>query len=166
MSEYICRLGTPSGEIVTRIVEAAAAADARLQLEREGFRVFNISDASGGVASMLPFGGSKKGKVKQADFLLFNQQLSALLRAGIPVLQSINLLKTRSGSSNLRDIPCRCRRKDQKRRSAFRSLRSPGRFSKDLHRVDPFRRKERRSRRHSASICRLICAAASAWLAN
>ena len=91
MSEYICRLGTPSGEIVTRIVEAAAADDARSQLEREGFRVFKISNASGRISSMLPFGGSsKKGRVKQADFLLFNQQLSALLRAGIPVLQAID----------------------------------------------------------------------------
>lgn len=104
MSEFICRLGTPSGEVVTRIVEATAADDARYQLEREGFRVFNISNAAGGVASFLPFGGSQKARVKQADFLLFNQQLSALLRAGIPVLQSISLLKTRSGSANLREV--------------------------------------------------------------
>lgn len=54
---------------------------------------------------MFSFGGAnKKGRIKQADFLLFNQQLSALLRAGIPVLQSINLLKTRSGSANLREV--------------------------------------------------------------
>ena len=46
----------------------------------------------------------KKARVKAGDFLLFNQQLSALLRAGIPVLQSINLLKNRSGSSTLRVI--------------------------------------------------------------
>lgn len=104
MSEFICRLGTPSGEIVTRIVEAGAADEARFQLEREGFRVFNISNAAGGISSALPFGGNKKARVKQADFLLFNQQLSALLRAGIPVLQAIGLLKTRSGSSNLRDV--------------------------------------------------------------
>ncbi len=105
MSEYICRLGTPSGEIVTRIVEAVAADDARTQLEKEGFRVFNISDAEGGVSRLLPFGSSNsKRRVKQADFLLFNQQMSALLRAGIPVLQSIGLLKTRSGSANLREV--------------------------------------------------------------
>lgn len=103
MSEYICRLGTPSGDVVTRIVEAAAADDAKFQLEKEGFKVFAVSTNGGGLSSV--FGrGSSKGRIKQADFLLFNQQLSALLRAGIPVLQSINLLKTRSGSSNLREI--------------------------------------------------------------
>jgi type IV pilus assembly protein PilC len=105
MSEFICRLGTPSGEIVTRIVEAGAADEARFQLEREGFRVFNISNSSGGISSALGLGGAgSKGRIKQADFLLFNQQLSALLRAGIPVLQAIGLLKTRSGSANLRVI--------------------------------------------------------------
>ncbi len=105
MSEYVCRLGTPSGEVITRIVEASAADDAKFQLEKEGFKVFAVSTADGGLSSFLPFGGqNKKGRIKQADFLLFNQQLSALLRAGIPVLQSINLLKNRSGSANLREV--------------------------------------------------------------
>lgn len=105
MSEFICRLGTPSGEIVTRIVEAAGAGDARAQLEIEGFRVFSVASAERGLFSFLPGGGtSGKGRVKQSDFLLFNQQLSALLRAGIPVLQSISLLKARSASGNLREI--------------------------------------------------------------
>jgi type IV pilus assembly protein PilC len=101
MAEFICRLGTPSGEIMTRIVEATAASEARVKLESEGFRVFAISSAEKGLSAVLPFGG-KKNRVKQGDFLLFNQQLSALLRAGIPVLQSIGLLKARSGSSTLR----------------------------------------------------------------
>jgi type IV pilus assembly protein PilC len=103
MAEFICRLGTPSGEIMTRVVEAAAPTDARARLEGEGFRVFTISSAESGLSAMMPFGSSKKNKVKPGDFLLFNQQLSALLRAGIPVLQSIGLLRTRSGSAALRE---------------------------------------------------------------
>ncbi len=104
MSEFICRLGTPSGEIVTRVVEAAAAGDARSQLEKEGFKVFSVHSNSGRLSSVLSLGGGGKKRIKQADFLLFNQQLSALLRAGIPVLQAIGLLRTRSGSANLREI--------------------------------------------------------------
>lgn len=103
MNEFICRLGTPSGEVITRVVEANAAADARLRLESEGFRVFAVSSASEGLSAVLT-GGSKKGKVKQSDFLLFNQQFSALLRAGIPVLQAVGLLKARSASPNMRAV--------------------------------------------------------------
>jgi type IV pilus assembly protein PilC len=103
MAEFICRLGTPSGEIVTRMVEATAAAEARFQLEREGYKVFDVSNATGGIMSALKLRNAK-GRVKQGDFLLFNQQLSALLRAGIPILQAITLLKARSASSNLRNV--------------------------------------------------------------
>lgn len=103
MAEFICRLGTPSGEIITRIVEATALTEAKSQLESEGYKVFAVSSTDKGLSAILP-GGSKKGKVKQNDFLLFNQQLSALLRAGIPVLQSITLLKNRSASENLRKV--------------------------------------------------------------
>src|SRR3954465_3091541 len=103
MTEFICRLGTPSGEVITRIVEAGAAAEARTRLESEGYKVFAVSNSSEGLSGLLSPGGSKP-KEKQADFLLFNQQLSALLRAGIPVLQSIDLLRTRSPSANLRIV--------------------------------------------------------------
>jgi type IV pilus assembly protein PilC len=105
MAEFICRLGTPSGEIVTRVVEANAANEAKLRFESEGFRVFAVDSQGGGLFSSIPFlGGSKKAKVKQSDFLLFNQQLSALLRAGIPILQAITLLKTRAQSASLREV--------------------------------------------------------------
>ena len=89
---------------MTRVVEAAAASEARTRLEGEGFRVFAISSAESGLSAVMALGGKKKNRVKQGDFLLFNQQLSALLRAGIPVLQSIGLLKARSGSSTLREV--------------------------------------------------------------
>ncbi len=105
MAEFICRLGTPSGEIITRIVEATAANDAKARLENEGFRVFTVSSAEKGLSAVLHIGSpSGKSRVKQSDFLIFNQQFSALLRAGIPVLQAVGLLKNRSGSSSLRVI--------------------------------------------------------------
>ena len=105
MAEFICRLGTPSGEVITRVVEAGEAGEARTQLEHEGFKVFAVSSAEKGLSALLPAGvAGKRNRVKQNDFLLFNQQLSALLRAGIPVLQSINLLKNRSQSAALRAV--------------------------------------------------------------
>jgi type IV pilus assembly protein PilC len=104
MSEYICRLGTPSGEVITRIVEASGVDSARAQLAADGFRVFSVSTADRGLASVISGSSAKHGRVKSNDFLLFNQQLSALLRAGIPVLQAIGLLKSRSTSANLREV--------------------------------------------------------------
>ena len=106
MAEYVCRLGTPAGEIVTRTVEAMAAHEARARLEREGFKVFTVTPPrTEGVASLTRLGGAGgRARVKPNDFLLFNQQLAALLRAGIPILQAIAMLRRRATSARLRAV--------------------------------------------------------------
>src|SRR6185436_14704142 len=106
MAEFTVRLGTPAGEIVTRTVEALAANEARTRLEHEGFKVFAITPPKGeGVASLTRSGASGgRAKVKANDFLLFNQQLAALLRAGIPILQAITMLRRRATAPRLRAV--------------------------------------------------------------
>jgi len=106
MAEFICRLGTPAGEVVTRTIEATGVHEARARLEREGFRVFNVTPPkTSGVAALTNFGrGGATLRVKANDFLLFNQQLAALVRAGIPILQAISMLRKRAASSRLRTV--------------------------------------------------------------
>src|SRR5260370_1955853 len=106
MAEFVVRLGTPAGEIVTRTVEAVAANEARARLEREGFKVFTVTPTkSEGVTSFTKFRGTGgRVRVKANDFLLFNQQLAALLRAGIPILQAITMLRKRATSVRLRTV--------------------------------------------------------------
>jgi len=106
MAEFICRLGTPAGEVVTRTVEAAGVYEARARLEREGFRVFNVTPPkTSGVSTLTRLGGrGAHPRVKANDFLLFNQQLAALVRAGIPILQAISMLRKRAASARLRAV--------------------------------------------------------------
>src|SRR5919199_5654103 len=106
MAEFICRLGTPAGEVVTRTVEAAGVQEARVRLEREGYRVFAVTPPkTSGVAALTRRGGAgSHARVKAGDFLLFNQQLAALIRAGIPILQAISMLRKRSVSAKLRAV--------------------------------------------------------------
>jgi type IV pilus assembly protein PilC len=106
MAEFICRLGTPAGEVVTRTIEAPGVLEARTRLEREGFRVFNVTPPkTTGVTALTRLGGrGGQPKVKASDFLLFNQQLAALVRAGIPILQAISMLRKRAASERLRRV--------------------------------------------------------------
>ena len=106
MAEFICRLGTPAGEVVTRTVDAPGVNEARARLEREGFRVFNVTPPkTSGVAALTRLGGrGGQARVKANDFLLFNQQLAALVRAGIPILQAISMLRKRAASARLRAV--------------------------------------------------------------
>src|SRR5205814_4717070 len=59
----------------------------------EGVSLLTRSGATGG-----------RARVKANDFLLFNQQLAALLRAGIPILQAITMLRRRAASPRLRAV--------------------------------------------------------------
>jgi type IV pilus assembly protein PilC len=106
MAEFICRLGTPAGEIVTRTIEATGVNEARSSLEREGFKVFAVTPPKAAGAAALTRGGNSgsRARVKANDFLLFNQQLAALIRAGIPILQAISMLRKRAASSRLRTV--------------------------------------------------------------
>lgn len=92
--------------MVTRTIEAPGVNEARAHLEREGFKVFNVAPPkTSGVASLTSFGRSgSQLRVKANDFLLFNQQLAALLRAGIPILQAISMLRKRAASARLRAV--------------------------------------------------------------
>lgn len=101
--EYVCRLGTPSGEIITRTMDAIGEQELRSRLERDGFRVFALT-AHEDRQKMKVFGRGEKLRVKIEDFLLFNQQLSALLRAGLPILQSIGVLRRRQQNEKLKEI--------------------------------------------------------------
>lgn len=101
--EFVCRLGTPSGEIITRTMDAMGEQELRVRLERDGFRVFALT-VHEDRQKVKVFGRGEKLRVKIEDFLLFNQQLSALLRAGLPILQSIGVLKRRQPNAKLKEI--------------------------------------------------------------
>jgi len=134
---------------VTRTVEAIAANDARSRLEREGFKVFAVTPPKAeGVASLTSMGGvGGRTRVKANDFLLFNQQLAALLRAGIPILQAITMLRRRAASVRLRVVLEEVGRSDSRRRGAVASIRGPGRdVPANLHGFDFGWRAIRRAR--------------------
>src|SRR2546428_12761748 len=95
MAEFIVRLGTPAGEIVTRTVEALAANEARTRLEREGFKVFAVTPPKAeGVASLTRGGlAGRRPRVKAHPFPLFNQQLAPLQRQRFTIPQAIMTLR-------------------------------------------------------------------------
>jgi type IV pilus assembly protein PilC len=92
MPEFMCRLGTPGGDVVTRVIEAEGVEQLRKRLQSEGFRVFALDDPNGSFLTRTTFGGNT---VKPEEFLLFNQQFAALLRAGLPMLQAVGVLVRR-----------------------------------------------------------------------
>jgi type IV pilus assembly protein PilC len=104
MAEFVCRLGTPAGEIVTRTVEGVTEKELRVRLEHEGYRIFTVETSGEGSGVKMRGRGERAIRLKLDDFLLFNQQLAALIHAGLPVLQSIQMLRQRTPNAKLRMV--------------------------------------------------------------
>ena len=92
--EFRCRLGTPSGEIVEGVYVAQSEAHLRRELEDKGLHVLALSTRGGLSLPGFHF-GQRKAKIPRHDFLIFNQELATLLRAGMPLVQSLDILRTR-----------------------------------------------------------------------
>jgi type IV pilus assembly protein PilC len=89
--EFRCRLGTTSGEIIEGIYVAQNEAALRRELEDKGLHVLSLKARSG--FGSISFG--KPRKISRHEFLVFNQELATLLKAGMPLVQSLDILRTR-----------------------------------------------------------------------
>jgi type IV pilus assembly protein PilC len=103
--EFRCRVASPSGEISEGIHAADSETRLRHDLEEKGFLVLAVhakgAIAIPGLASMRL---QRQTKVPTADFLVFNQELATLLKAGMPLVQSLDLLRRRVGSASFRSV--------------------------------------------------------------
>src|ERR671919_2789094 len=92
--EFRCRLATAGGEIVEGVYVAESEARLRRELEEKGLYVLSLQrrGALPGLGGFMP--GSRH-KVGQQEFLMFNQELATLLKAGMPLVQSLDILRQR-----------------------------------------------------------------------
>lgn len=91
MPRFRCRMGTASGEVTVQEIVAPTAEVLRNQLEDKGYFVFSIRPARPWENLMGTLFRREK-RVPLKDFILFNQEFTALLRAGLPVLTALDLL--------------------------------------------------------------------------
>ena len=101
MPEFVCRLGTPDGRVLESQRMAGSEEALRHELEAEGLHVFSVTRA--GSALGIPF-LRRREKVPSIDFLLFNTQLRTLLHAGLPLAQSLELLKEQQTALHFRAL--------------------------------------------------------------
>jgi type IV pilus assembly protein PilC len=96
---FLCRLTGEDGRIFTRTLAAASADDVRRRFEAEGLLVLSVRRDWRRPQLRL-----FEGKVKARDFIMFNQEFMALLRAGFPALRSLEVIGGRAKNAALREI--------------------------------------------------------------
>ncbi|MBI2833820.1 MAG: type II secretion system F family protein [Acidobacteria bacterium] len=94
--QYRCRLGTPSGEVIESVYVADSEASLRHELEEKGLYVLSISRR--GLLPLSVAGLPHRRRIPQREFLVFNQELATLLKAGMPLVQSLQILRQRAAN--------------------------------------------------------------------
>jgi type IV pilus assembly protein PilC len=100
--EFQCRLASTTGEIVEGVYVADSEARLRHELEEKGLFVLSLKPK--GAIAGLPFQVPRRSSIPTREFLVFNQELATLLRAGMPLVQSLDLLKRRVTSPLFRSV--------------------------------------------------------------
>jgi type IV pilus assembly protein PilC len=101
MPYYTCRLAAEDGRLLSRSVLAASSDECRRLFESDGLFVLSV----GRDWKKFRLGSRSLGsKVRPKDFILFNQELMALIKAGYPILKSVETLAGRVTDIRLKEI--------------------------------------------------------------
>jgi len=114
MSTFLCQIGAPDGSVATRTLESSSEDALRLEVARQGSRLFSVrrTDDEGLRGRALVAAGAesvgrlfRRGRpVSTEEFLVFNQELVALLKAGLPIVAGFDILLERQGNPRFRLI--------------------------------------------------------------
>ncbi len=85
MAEFVVKLADERGRVMEQVQTASTAEELRARFSHAGYHVFSVKARTG-------LGGVSRRKVKLEQFLIFNQQFLTLIRAGLPILGSIQML--------------------------------------------------------------------------
>src|SRR5215469_9089813 len=95
MNEFVVRLADERGHVQEQVHMAATAEELRARFSQAGYYVYSVKERG-------LLGGSTRKKVKLETFLIFNQQFLTLIRAGLPILGSLELLGRRQKNASFR----------------------------------------------------------------
>lgn len=99
MPEYVLKYADERGQIRQESAQGASEAEIRARLSQQGYLIYSIREKSA-LAAVAMGGGRRKLDLER--FLIFNQQFVTLIRAGLPILKSLDLLADRLTDKKLR----------------------------------------------------------------
>ena len=130
--EFVCTVGTAEGAVTEESLKARSEEAARKELERRGLHVFKIRRRGMSLRLSLPGRGTQR-QISQRALMVFNQELSALLRAGLPMLQAIELMHERQHDAVFKEVLGEVRRQVRDGRDLSEAVESFGHLFPPLY---------------------------------
>lgn len=103
MAVFTYRVARPDGSTINGQVEGDDESRVRAKLESQGLLVFKLHRRGVGSAA-TPGKSWSWGTLPLGEFLIFNQELLALVKSGLPVLRVWDLLIERAGHGGFRQV--------------------------------------------------------------
>src|SRR3989475_4004896 len=101
MAEFVVKLADERGRLHQQVEHGYSEAEVRDRFSQQGYLVYWVKPQgllSGGVSL------GRGRRLKHSSFLVFNQQFLTLIRAGLPILNSLELLIKRQKDARLRQL--------------------------------------------------------------
>jgi type IV pilus assembly protein PilC len=102
MAEFLIKVADERGRLVQQVESGFSESEVRDRFVQQGFLVYWVKPR--GMLSSGSFNLRRGGKVKQSAFLVFNQQFLTLIKAGLPILSSLDLLIRRQKDAYLHSV--------------------------------------------------------------
>lgn len=102
MAEFVCKVGDATGRVVQQVETAQSEEEARRKLADRGLYVYSVRNNFDIIGQLSRTRTDRK--IRQEDFLIFNQQFNTLIKAGLPILKALDLLAERAAAPRLRPI--------------------------------------------------------------
>lgn len=101
--QFICRVGTPDGRVLEEVFTASDESALRTDLGKRGYHLFEVKRRGVAPKLAVPALGLRR-RIPAQEFVVFNQELAALLKAGLPLLQTLDLMLERMKNPHFRSV--------------------------------------------------------------
>src|SRR4030081_3570851 len=128
MSQLLYRVAENEGGATSEVAPASSLEEARQKLVDRGLYVYSVESRGGRFTELVR---QKSGRqIGGSEFLILNQQFNTLIKAGLPILKSLDLLSTRASSPKLRPVIAQIRDRVREGKSLSEAVTEAGVFSK------------------------------------
>jgi len=91
MAEFLVKMADERGHVLQQVENGISEQEIRDRFAQQGFLVYSVKSRRG----FIPGVGLRKKGLKADQFVIFNQQFLTLIKAGLPILKSLNILSKR-----------------------------------------------------------------------
>src|ERR1700738_222815 len=101
MAQFLVKVADDRGHLAQQVEHGYSESEVRERFVQQCYLVYGVKPRGLFSGGKLQFGGRK---VRQSQFVIFNQQFLTLIKAGLPILSSLDLLIKRQKDAYLHSV--------------------------------------------------------------